>query len=168
MRDTQRIQRGVVVGAPGWEATLAANQQAFALEFVQRPEFVAQYPASLTPAQFVDALYAESGVTPAAAERQAAIDEFGGAATSADAAARARALRRVADNAAFVQQEFNPAFVLMEYFGYLRRNPNDPPDADFVGYDFWLSKLNSFSSFQQAQMVEAFINSTEYRQRFGQ
>ena len=168
MRDTQRIQRNVVVGAPGWEALLAANQQAFALEFVQRPEFVAQHPTSQTPAQFVDALYAEAGVTPAPAERQAAIDEFGGAATSADAAARARALRRVADNEAFVQQEFNPAFVLMEYFGYLRRNPNDPPDSDFSGYDFWLNKLNSFSSFQQAQMVEAFISSAEYRQRFGQ
>jgi uncharacterized repeat protein (TIGR01451 family) len=168
MRDTQRIQRGVIVGAPGWEATLAANQQAFALEFVQRPEFVALYPAGMTPAQFVDALYAEAGITPSATERQAAIDEFGGAATSADAAARARVLRRVADNSTFVQQEFNPAFVLMEYFGYLRRNPNDPPDSDFSGYDFWLAKLNSFSSFQQAQMVEAFISSIEYRQRFGQ
>ena len=168
MRDTQRIQKGVVVGAPGWEATLAANQLAFVLEFVQRPEFVAQHPTTRTPAEFVDALYAEAGVTPSAAERQAAIDEFAGAATSADAPARARALRRVADNEDFIEQEFNPAFVLMEYFGYLRRNPNDPPDADFSGYDFWLNKLNSFSSFQEAQMVEAFINSAEYRQRFGQ
>ncbi|HEX8355525.1 MAG TPA: S8 family serine peptidase [Pyrinomonadaceae bacterium] len=168
MRDTQRIQRNVVVGVGNWEETLAANQAAFALEFVQRPEFVTLYPGTMTPAQFVDALYAEAGVTPSAAERQAAIDEFGGAATSANAEARARVLRRVADNAAFVRQEFNPAFVLMEYFGYLRRNPNDPPDANFGGYDFWLNKLNSFSSFQEAQMVEAFISSIEYRQRFGQ
>jgi hypothetical protein len=73
----------------------------------------------------------------------------------------------VADNAQFRQREFNPAFVLMEYFGYLRRNPNDPPDNNFNGYDFWLNKLNSFADFRQAEMVEAFISSGEYRQRFG-
>ena len=167
MRDTQRIGEGVIVGTPGWEAELAANQAAFAVEFVQRAEFVARYPTTLTPAEFVDALYANAGVTPSAEERQAAIDEFGGAATSADTAARARVLRRVADNATFRQREFNPAFVLMEYFGYLRRNPNDPPDTDFGGYDFWLNKLNSSPDFRQAEMVEAFISSIEYRARFG-
>ncbi len=57
----------------------------------------------------------------------------------------------------------------MEYFGYLRRNPNDPPDSDFAGYNFWLAKLNSFNGdFRAAEMVKAFINSIEYRQRFGQ
>jgi hypothetical protein len=45
---------------------------------------------------------------------------------TADVAARARALRRVAENSTLAQQEFNKAFVLMQYFGYLRRNPNDP------------------------------------------
>ncbi|HEX7174663.1 MAG TPA: S8 family serine peptidase [Pyrinomonadaceae bacterium] len=167
MRDTQEIGEGVVVGSPGWEAALAANQEAFALEFVQRAEFTTRYPTTQTPAEFVDALYATAGVTPSAAERQAAIDEFAAAPTSADAAARARVLRRVADNSQFSQREFNPAFVLMEYFGYLRRNPDDAPDNNFNGYDFWLSKLNSFTDFRQAEMVEAFISSGEYRQRFG-
>ena len=168
MRDTQRIGRGVVVGQAGWEAQLAANQAAFALEFVQRDEFIARYPTTMTPAEFVDALYANAGVTPSASERQAAIDEFGAATTSADPAARARALRRVADNTQFRQREFNPAFVLIEYFGYLRRNPDEAPDSDFSGFDFWLNKLNSFADFRQAEMVEAFIGSSEYRGRFGQ
>lgn len=167
MRDTQEIGEGVVVGLAGWEARLAANQQAFALKFVQRAEFVALYAATMTPAEFVDALYANAGITPTALQRQEAIAEFGVAATSADAAARSRVLRRVADNAQFKQEETNPAFVLMEYFGYLRRNPNDPPDTGFGGYDFWLNKLNSFADFRQAQMVEAFISSAEYRSRFG-
>lgn len=66
------------------------------------------------------------------------------------------------------QQEFNRAFVLMQYFGYLRRNPNDAPDSDFTGYDFWLTKLNNFNgNFQNADMVKAFIDSIEYRRRFG-
>ena len=59
-----------------------------------------------------------------------AINEFGGAGNTTDAAARARALRRVAENSTLKQQETNKAFVLMQYFGYLRRNPNDAPDAD--------------------------------------
>ncbi len=58
---------------------------------------------------------------------------------------RARALRRVAENSTLAQQEFNRAFVLMQYFGYLRRNPNDPQDTDYSGYDFWLNKLNQFN-----------------------
>jgi hypothetical protein len=56
----------------------------------------------------------------------------------------------------------------MEYFGYLRRNPTDPPDGNDNGYQFWLTKLNSFGGdFQKADMVKAFLVSGEYRQRFG-
>ncbi|HZT58248.1 MAG TPA: DUF4214 domain-containing protein, partial [Pyrinomonadaceae bacterium] len=58
--------------------------------------------------------------------------------------------------------------VLMQYFGYLRRNPNEGPDTNFSGYDFWLAKLNQFNGdFTQAEMVKAFIESAEYRARFG-
>jgi hypothetical protein len=58
--------------------------------------------------------------------------------------------------------------VLAEYFGYLRRNPNDPPDADYSGYEFWLNKLNeNHGDYIAAEMVKAFISSSEYRQRFG-
>jgi len=56
----------------------------------------------------------------------------------------------------------------MQFFGYLRRNPNDAPDADYPGYDFWLAKLNQFNGdFVNAEMVKAFLSSSEYRQRFG-
>ena len=84
--------------------------------------------------------------------------------------ARARVLRRVAENSTLKQQELNKAFVLMEYFGYLRRNPFDPPEPtlDFQGYNFWLNKLNQFNgNFVNAEMVKAFIISGEYRHRFG-
>ena len=53
-----------------------------------------------------------------------------------------------------------------QYFGYLRRNPNDPQDMDYTGYDFWLTKLNQFNgNFINAEMVKAFLSSIEYRQR---
>jgi hypothetical protein len=83
--------------------------------------------------------------------------------------ARARALRRIAENEVFTRREFNRAFVLMQYFGYLRRNPDADPDSNFAGYDFWLSKLNQFGGdYLKAEMVKAFVLSREYRSRFGQ
>ena len=122
----------------------------------------------MTPAEFVDALFLKAGVTPTTDERSSIINEFGGAGTSVDTAARARALRRVAENTVLKQQETNKAFVLMQYFGYLRRDPNAAPDSDHTGYDFWLTKLNDFNgNFINAEMVKAFISSIEYRQRFG-
>ena len=133
-----------------------------------RARFTSAYAGSLTPAQFVDALYAQTGVTPSVEERTSVINEFGSAQTSADTAARGRVLRRVAENSTFTQQEFNRAFVLEQYFGYLRRNPNDLPDTNFDGYNFWLGKLNEFNgNFVNAEMVKSFIVSGEYKLRFG-
>ncbi len=168
--DTKKIGQGVIVNQSGWEQTLENNKQAFAAEFVQRSRFASPFPTSMTPDQFVDALFANAGFPPSSADRTNAISEFGSASTTIDVAARGRALRRVAENSMLAQQEFNRAFVLMQYFGYLRRNPNDAPEAtlDFQGYNFWLNKLNSFDgNFQNAEMVKAFITSSEYRQRFG-
>ena len=166
--DMQQIGRGVIVGQQGWEQVLENNKQAFAADFVMRTRFTAAYPVAMTPAEFVDALFAKAGVAPTPAERQAALSEFGGATNTGDTAARARVLRRVIDNSAFARQEFNKAFVLMQYFGYLRRNPNDAPDNNFDGYNFWLGKPNQFNgNFIQADMVKAFLDSSEYLLRFG-
>ncbi len=166
--DTQQIGQGVVVGQTGWETVLENNKQTFAAQFVQRSRFASAFATSMTPAQFVDTLFNNAGVTPTAADRNAAIAEFGSATNTSDVAARARALRKVAENSTLVTNEFNRAFVLMQYFGYLRRDPNSGPDTDYTGYDFWLTKLNQFNgNFVNAEMVKAFITSSEYRQRFG-
>ncbi len=168
--DEREIGNGVVVGRPGWETVLENNKQAFSEDFVNRSRFASAYPESLSPAQFVDALFANAGVVPSTSDRAAAINEFGAASTTSDVPARARALRRVSENSTLQQQEFNRAFVLMQYFGYLRRNPNDAaePTLDFQGYNFWLNKLNGFNGdFARAEMVKAFITSGEYRVRFG-
>lgn len=167
--DTQAIGQGVVVNAAGWEQQLANNKNAFFVDFVSRARFVNDYLTTMSPAQFVDALFSKAGVTPSIAERAAAINEFGAAIDTNNTAARARAVRRVAENPTLDQLEKNKAFVLMQYFGYLRRNPNDHPEAtlDFTGYNFWLTKLNQFNgNFVNADMVKAFITSSEYRQRF--
>ena len=166
--DSFQISNGVIIGQPGAQQLLEANKVAFANDFVTRARFTTAYATSLTPAQFVDALIAKAGFTPTAAQRQAFIDEFGGAGNTTDTAARARAVRAIAENGTFSQLEKNNAFVLMQYFGYLRRDPDTSPDTDYTGYDFWLGKLNQFNgNFVNAEMVKAFIVSGEYRHRFG-
>jgi hypothetical protein len=166
--DTRVIGNGVVVGQAGWEEVLENNKRSFVGNFVTLARFTNANPTTTTPTEFVDTLFARAGVIPSSTDRQAAIAEFGAAGNSADPAARARALRRVAENSLLRTQEFNKAFVLMQYFGYLQRNPDDPPDNDLAGYNFWLTKLNQFNGdFRQAEMVKAFILSSEYRSRFG-
>jgi hypothetical protein len=176
--DTQEIGRGVVIGQPGSDALLEANKQKFFLDFVQRPRFrdPSAFPTSMTAEQFIDKLNANtfdpraslSAGSLTAAERNALISQL--SANPASPALRAQVLRSVSENALFNNRQFNRAFVLMQYFGYLRRNPNDSPEPlpNFDGYNFWLTKLNQFNgNFVNAEMVKAFIVSGEYRHRFG-
>ncbi len=166
--DTRLIGEDVVVGAPGWDSKLEANKVRCITQLVGRPEFVQRYPLTLTPAQFVEALNVNTGSSLSAGEVTAAVAEFGGAQNTSNVAARQRALRKVAENRTFVQRETNSAFVLMQYFGYLQRNPDDAPDFNLNGFNFWLGKLNQFGgSYVEAELVRAFIESFEYRQRFG-
>jgi hypothetical protein len=163
--DTQEIGRGIIVNQGNWQERLEANKRAYADEFVSRQEFIAQYPSSMSAAQFVDKLNANTGHSLTIEERDSMVSRLSGGAIT-----RAEALREVAENAAFSQREYNRAFVLMQYFGYLRRNPNDAPELnlDYAGYNFWLTKLNNHGgNYITSQMVRAFITSGEYEQRFG-
>ena len=124
----------------------------------------------MTAAQFVDTLNTNAGNPLSPFERDLLVSDLSNAVKT-----RAQVLRAVADDQDLNNAEFNRAFVLMQYFGYLRRNPNDPQDTDYTGYDFWLTKLNNFTlpgdaalvRVQNADMVKAFITSGEYRNRFG-
>jgi len=165
LRDTQKIGQGVVVGAGDWENHLEANKVAYMLAFVQRADFLGAFPNTMTAAEFVDKLNLNAGGVLSPAERT---DLINGMSSPANVAQRAAVLRAVAEDSDLKNAESNKAFVLMQYFGYLRRNPNDAPDPDFRGFDFWLVKLNQFNgNFVNAEMVKAFITSIEYRQRFG-
>ncbi|PYS23626.1 MAG: hypothetical protein DMF72_08740 [Acidobacteria bacterium] len=165
--DTQEISSGVVVLQDGWQQKLETNKLAFMAEFVKRSRFSQAYPTTMTPTEFVDKLFANASLALTDSDHGAAIAEFGAAADSNDNGARARVLRRIAENQTLTRQQFNQAFVLMEYFGYLRRDPNSGQDTDFSGYNFWLEKLNHFNgSFQNAEMVKAFLSAIEYRGRF--
>jgi hypothetical protein len=163
LRDTQTIQRGIIVGQGNWQQALDDNKTTYCSDVSSRAGFVALYPLSMTATQYVDALFAHALITPTAQERQAAIDEFNN-----PTGARGRALRKVVENPALTTREFNRAFVLMQYFGYLRRDPNAAPDSDLSGLNFWLNKLNSWNGdYIKSEMVRSFLLSGEYRNRFG-
>ncbi len=173
LRDTQEIgstPTQVIVGQNNWQQQLDDNKNAFALKFVGRQRFTAAFPASMTADAFVNQLNLNAGGILTSSDIAQLDAVFGGpSASSDDAAKRARVLRTVAENATLQRRESDRAFVLMQFFGYLRRNPNDALDTDYTGYDFWLQKLGQFNgNFIQAEMVKAFVTSTEYRQRFGQ
>src|SRR5262249_44492531 len=162
LADTQEIGKGVIVGQGNWQQQIENNKQSFTAAFVQRSRFTTAFPSSMPAAQFVDMLNTNAGNPLSQSERDQLVNDL-----STNAKTRAQALRAVAEDMDLNAAEFNRAFVLMQYFGYLRRNPNDPQDTDHTGYDFWLTKLNQFNgNYINAEMVKAFISSIEYRGRF--
>jgi hypothetical protein len=170
MPETRGLLDGIIVGVGNWNERFNANKAAYALSFVNRSDFKTAFPSSLTAAQFVDKLNANAGDVLDAGERQALITQLTNGGVN-DAQTRANVLRAVADDQTLRDRETNRAFVLMQYFGYLKRNPDDNgvggPDPNFLGYNFWLGKLNDNNGdFVRAQMVKAFIESIEYRERF--
>jgi len=127
LSDTQEIGQGVVVGQGNWQQQIENNKQAFTAEFVQRTRFMTAFPNSMTAAQFVDRLNQNAGNVLSQSDRDQLVSDL-----STNAKTRAQALRAVAENSNLNLAEFNRAFVLMQYFGYLRRNPNDPQDSDYT------------------------------------
>jgi Tol biopolymer transport system component len=174
--DTQSIARGIVVGNTIDQGVLGTNTELFFRTFVQRPEFTARFPVDQSAQNYVNALLASADVVATDAMRAQLLADFGGGGIEA----RARVLRRIADYDVVFQREFNRAFVLLQYIGYLRRDP------DIAGYNFWLNKLDGASTstpinradvpndpeaigrIRRAEMIEAFIRSCEYQRRFGQ
>jgi hypothetical protein len=163
VHDARALGEGVVVGQGLWQQQLEQNKQAFVAAWVSRAEFKQKYDGMLN-GKYVDALYANAGVVPLASERQQLIDGLDQLTET-----RGSALLKVAAHPSLVQSEKSPAFVLMQYFGYLRRDPDAAPDSDMSGYNFWLVKLNNHGGdFVAAEMVRSFLLAAEYRSRFGQ
>jgi uncharacterized delta-60 repeat protein len=161
--DSAQISSGVVVLQTGWEQVLEANKQTFANAFVQKTRFLNDYPTGMPAAAYVTKLNQRAGNPLSTAENDQMVTDL-----TTGVKTRAQVLRAIAEHPNLVAAESNRAFVLMQYFGYLRRNPNDSPDTDYTGYDFWLTKLNQFNGdYIAAEMVKAFISASEYRKRFG-
>ena len=139
---------------------LFESTRAYARQFLQSGAFIQAYPESMTPADFVNKLFTTARLTDASfnVSRQQAIQ-----ALQDQSKTREEVLLDVIEIPEFKAREFNPAFVLMQYYGYLRRDP------DSGGYQFWLNILNNNvpqDSSGYHAMVCAFITSAEYQDRF--
>lgn len=164
MPDRAALARGVVVGRSGWEGLLAANEESFIHNWVERAAFHAAYDG-LANQDYVDALIANTGAGSDPAESNDPTNNALALVNGLNAGTLSRAdvLKQIAHSESFARARFNEAFVMMEYFGFLRRDP------DSRGFHFWLDKLNEFDgNFERADMVKAFLVSGEYRGRFAQ
>jgi len=159
--DQRTVGNGVVVLAPGWEQLLEQNKLNYAQEWVNRPRFLSEYPLSMSNDAFVDKLYQTAQISDPTTRNAMVSGLNNGTET------RATVVKKIAESSAVANspQFFNGASVLMQYFGYLRRNPDDAPDGNLSGYNFWLGQLNSGTK-TTFDMVDAFISSGEYRDRF--
>jgi Calx-beta domain-containing protein len=170
--ETKKIPAYVVFVRDRARVVASASQAQAQLDlsnaFVQRPQFLARYPAGLSGTEYVDALLTriknDSG-TDLGSQRGALVTLF-------NQGGRGAVLCRLADdnlqtnpinNRLFIDAEYNRSFVYTQYAGYLRR------DSDIGGFLFWLGKVNEFpvrSIIMQHAMVCAFITSREYQERF--
>jgi hypothetical protein len=167
-----RLSSGIIQNNQLSAAAIEANKKRFADDFVKREEFRSLYDA-LSNVDYVERLFQTTGVNVSAQEKQTLVNGLNNRTET-----RASVLHKAVDGTvviaegnqqfttsygrAFYEKEFNSAFVLMEYFGYLHRDP------DAAGYQHWLDKLNFYGNYLDAEMVKSFITSPEYRARFGQ
>jgi len=177
--DAQFVGAGIVVNGQLSGPVINRNKADFTQQFVdctdpakyRCSEFKAIYDG-LNNQQYVDKLFQTTGINAGASDRAALVNGLNAATET-----RASVLQKVVDGIvvisegnqqfttsygqAFYNSEFRRAFVQLEYFGYMKRDP------DQAGYAFWLAKLNSFGGdFVKAEMVLAFSSSPEYRERF--
>jgi len=155
MPDTSTVAGGVVVGRADWAQILEANKRAFVAAWVLRADFQSVY-GQLSNTGYVNTLISHTGIMFDQNEHDALVSGLNNGTST-----RAEVLKQIAENDKYMTAKRNASFVMMEYFGYLRRDPDEP------GYAFWLNKLNEFDgNFERAEMVKAFLVSAEYRQRF--
>ena len=133
-----------------------ANKAAFASAWVQRAEFQSLYDDRVSAEGFVDRLLQVAGLTLGGeVTRDTLVEDL-----RSGRKTQAEVVRAVAEHPAARAKEFNGAFVTMQYFGYLKRDPEEE------GYNAWLRYLNANPS-DFRTMIHGFLNSVEYRSRFG-
>ena len=113
-----------------------------------------KYLASTTAESFVDALLqtiGDSSGVDLSSQRENLLSRYHAGADINES--RALVLRQASDKTEFSNAVYNPSFVLMEYFGYLKRSRSG-------GYDFWLNKLNSLAGNYRG-MVCSFMTSAD-------
>jgi hypothetical protein len=136
---------------------LEENLRQLTERWTERAVFKARH-SSTTNEGFVDALSANARLDLAPAERAAYIDEL-----NSGALTRAQVLLAIVNNRDFVEREQNRSLVLLHYFSYLHRNPDDPPDKNMDGFNFWLKEVET--SGEVERLTRAFMASIEHGEK---
>jgi hypothetical protein len=157
--DLQAIARGMMIDAPDDPAAREDRLRQSADRWVERARFKARYHGAGDTAYVVE-LTRNAGIVLDDAERTALIDRL-----ERGAVTRARVLLDIVNSKAFVDAEETRSLVLLHFFAYLRRNPDDPPDGDWRGFHFWLREVEQ--SRDMSRLTRAFAASIEYQNRGG-
>ncbi len=153
LSDVETVGRGVIASSADEPSKLESNLAAFVENFVKRAQFEKRYE-KLTAERIVDELSANAGIALDAAERASFIDRL-----EAGTLTRGRLLLAITNKPEFVQKEDKRSLVLLHYFGYLRRNPDEPPDRDLSGFNYWLREVEV--SGDAGRLTRAFMASGE-------
>jgi hypothetical protein len=149
------IGRGLSIGAPGWEGQLEMNRTSLLNAWTNSKEFMQSYD-SKTNVELVNALLTNTGIAWNNAKRDALVKQL-----DSGVGSRQSALLSVVEDKDFYAREYNTAYVLVHFFGYLRRNPDDPPDRDLRGLNFWRDSLDRWGDYRS--ISRAFLESNEYK-----
>jgi hypothetical protein len=155
MDDLRALGRELHPATPGWKEKLKENARALCEEWTARATFKERYDA-LTNEQYVSALSANAELDVSDRERSELAAEIAAARVT-----RPSLLLRLSADPHLYQRDYNRAYLLCHYFGYLRRNPDDPPDHDLAGYNFWLRDLDRTGDYRG--VTRAFIEADEYK-----
>ena len=152
--DIERVGKGVMIGASEEEAKLEANLDEFARTWTHRERFETLYRAT-DNTRYVEALANNAGLALTAPERAIWAEKLNNGSMT-----RAQVLREIVNSSDFIRREEVRSLVLLHYFGYLRRNPEDPPDNDMKGFNHWVKELET--SGDNARLARVFMSSFEY------
>ncbi len=156
MSDLRRLGHDLYPGSSGWLERLSMNEQALCDEWTQRPDFGQRYNNS-APGEYVNTLFANASLPPGRDTSDLATALTKGRET------RATILRRISTDRRLFSRDYNAAYVLCHYFGYLKRNPDETPDRDLTGYNFWRQQLDRTHDYRG--ITRAFLESDEYKRQ---
>jgi hypothetical protein len=155
MSDLELIGRGIIAGSEGEEQHFANNFREFLDDWMKRESTVRTF-GSLDDAPYVDRLLANEGISMDPASREALVSGL-----SSRSETRVSVLLKIVDDPRFIEKEQNRSLIALHYFGFLHRNPDDPPDGDLRGFDFWVRELER--QHDVTKMAAAFRESDEYK-----
>jgi len=135
LNDMELVGRNVIASSFDEQSKLEGNLREFARAWVERSKFAARYK-QLTNERFIEELTTRAGIALTAEERATLIERLNNREIT-----RPDVLLGLVNNSKFVEQEQNRSLVLLHYFGYLHRNPDDPPDQDLSGFNFWIKEV---------------------------